>query len=70
MQYIQLVLDLPIRGFYLQAKQRVRVLEPHKDANKTGRILMRLQFKSGTLYLVNLPGKVISATRAELEAIK
>ncbi len=62
--HVQLELDLP--GFYLKGNQRVRLLEPHEKAGRTGRIVTKLI----TGYLIAIPGKYVTATRQQLQAIK
>jgi hypothetical protein len=64
--WIQLELDLP--GFYLPEKTRVRLLPPHEDAGKTGRISLN-PYWLGTGYRVSLRGKGVSAKRSEMEVL-
>lgn len=61
--YVQLCLDLP--GLQIKPNTRVRILKPHWNALKTGRVSMRF----GSDYIVNLPGKVTCCHRSELEII-
>jgi hypothetical protein len=63
MNCIQLDLDLP--GFQIRPNTRVRILPPHKDAGKTGRIWDR----SKPFYTVSLRGKLAFCKRTDLEII-
>ncbi|MFL9456024.1 MULTISPECIES: hypothetical protein [Nostocales] len=64
--WVQLELDLP--GFYLRDGTRVRLLPPHPDAGKTGRISLN-PYWLGTGYRVNLQGKGVHAERSEMEVL-
>lgn len=68
MKWIQLELDLP--GFYLCEGTRVRLIAPHPDQGKTGKISLTPYWLGAGSYRVNLRGKSVRAQRSELEVLK